>query len=259
MQYGWNNCPDEVREQVEHFVGGCRSILGEDLAGVYLHGSLAMGCFNPLLSDLDFVVLSEQRLTQEDVRQFGEMMLSLSNMPYPIEMSVLAHTEINPWQHPSPFEYHYSEAWRERQVNALNDEALRQPPTDDDLAAHLVIARERGVTLYGEAVRQALPEVPTEDYLDSLLGDFDESKARIVENPVYGVLNFCRVYWFLAKSAIASKDEAGEWAQTYLPEEYRPIVAKALRAYRGNGEANFAPDMLREFALYVDSEIRNLL
>lgn len=37
--------------------------LSENLVGIYLHGSLAMGCFNPSRSDVDLVVVKESLLT----------------------------------------------------------------------------------------------------------------------------------------------------------------------------------------------------
>lgn len=38
---------------LSRFTGMSRDTLGENLIGVYLHGSAAMGCFNPAKSDLD--------------------------------------------------------------------------------------------------------------------------------------------------------------------------------------------------------------
>ena len=38
------------------FVSLCREVLADALTGVYLHGSLAMGCFNPVTSDVDLIV-----------------------------------------------------------------------------------------------------------------------------------------------------------------------------------------------------------
>ena len=32
-----------------------RKIFGEELTGIYLHGSMAMGCFNPDKSDIDLI------------------------------------------------------------------------------------------------------------------------------------------------------------------------------------------------------------
>lgn len=262
-QYNWENCPDATRDQVTEFVRGCHEVLGEDLTGVYLHGSLAMGCFNPELSDLDILIISERELTQIDRQLFARLLLELSNQPHPIETSVLHRDQVYSGEHPYPYEYHYSEAWREQQAADLLDEAWGEPPhqplTDPDLAAHIVITRERGIHLYGVPARQVLPEVPADDYVDALLYDFDEAVKEITRNPVYGVLNLCRVYWYLLKSAIASKDEAGVWAASYLPEEYRAVVSLALRVYRGGREAEFEKGTLRQFAAYIDHEVRNLL
>jgi len=34
-----------------------KKILGNNLVGIYLHGSAAMGCFNPKKSDLDLILI----------------------------------------------------------------------------------------------------------------------------------------------------------------------------------------------------------
>jgi len=48
MFYGWQRCPKAVRAEVEVIRQRLVSVLREDLVGLYLHGSLAMGCFNRL-------------------------------------------------------------------------------------------------------------------------------------------------------------------------------------------------------------------
>ena len=45
----------EIDFVVESFVSKSRLILGENLVGVYLHGSAVMGCFNPAKSDMALV------------------------------------------------------------------------------------------------------------------------------------------------------------------------------------------------------------
>ena len=44
------------RDLLERFTAMSRRIFGGNLLGVYLHGSLAMGCFNPKKSDLDLLL-----------------------------------------------------------------------------------------------------------------------------------------------------------------------------------------------------------
>lgn len=46
----------EINDLISTFVDSTKDILGENLVGVYLHGSLAMGCFNPQRSDIDLII-----------------------------------------------------------------------------------------------------------------------------------------------------------------------------------------------------------
>ncbi|HHT85033.1 MAG: nucleotidyltransferase domain-containing protein [Bacillota bacterium] len=47
----------EYDRLLERFVQQNRIILGSNLVGIYLHGSAAMGCWNPRTSDLDLLVV----------------------------------------------------------------------------------------------------------------------------------------------------------------------------------------------------------
>jgi predicted nucleotidyltransferase len=47
------DCPPEVAGQITAFVLSVSRILSGNLRGVYLHGSLALGCFNAAESDVD--------------------------------------------------------------------------------------------------------------------------------------------------------------------------------------------------------------
>ena len=48
---------DPLRQLLDQFVEQSRQILGMNLAGVYLHGSAAMGCFREEKSDIDLLVV----------------------------------------------------------------------------------------------------------------------------------------------------------------------------------------------------------
>src|SRR5688500_1242555 len=113
-QYGWTNSPAPLRRQVQGLVGGLRAVLGPDLLGVYLHGSLSMGCFNPQRSDVDLLAVSRSPLRSEARPQLARLFLQQSGVPAPVEFSLLHHAAVHPWQHPAPYEFHYSEDWRDR-------------------------------------------------------------------------------------------------------------------------------------------------
>ncbi len=169
----------------------------------------------------------------------AECMLSLSNKPSPIEVSFLTAEDRCSWRHPLPYDFHYSEDWREKFVGELVDGTWREwrhsDEGDIDLAAHLTVLHIRGVALLGEPIAAAFPKVPRDDYLASILADVDKESCLhdVEKSPVYIILNLCRVYDYLCQGLVASKEEAGAWALQVLPPKLRPVVQKALAIYRG--------------------------
>src|SRR4051794_1361521 len=93
-------CGEETNRQLDELLSSLSTILSDNLLGVYLHGSLAMGCFNPQRSDIDVLVLTHKRLEVETKRDLMQAMLSLSLRPSPIEISFLNKIDLFPWTHP---------------------------------------------------------------------------------------------------------------------------------------------------------------
>jgi streptomycin 3"-adenylyltransferase len=238
-QYGWENCPESIKQQVNDFVGAVSRSFGDNLVGAYLHGSLAMGCFNPERSDLDLLFVVRDSLSPQMKRDFARLCLERSGQPSPMELSFVRQATLRPWQYPTPYEFHFSEDWRERFNGDLSSGAWQTWPggeklTDPDLAAHIMMIRRRGLCLAGQPIADVLPDVPRQDYLASILSDVDWALERLAENQVYTVLNLCRIYRYLVEDRVGSKDEGGIWALAYLPEEYRSVVYQALQVYRGS-------------------------
>lgn len=53
-----------VEKILEQLKAACTNILSTNLTGIYLHGSLALGCFNWDKSDIDFIVVTRTAPTQ---------------------------------------------------------------------------------------------------------------------------------------------------------------------------------------------------
>src|SRR5206468_9047072 len=127
----------EARRQASDLASRLRASLGETLVGVYLHGSIVLGGFNPELSDLDVLGVTRRRTTFEEKRRLIEIVADASGRPAPIEFHLFDEADLRPWQHPTPFDFHYSDVWRDA-LRADPAEALsRQGPLDPDLAAHV--------------------------------------------------------------------------------------------------------------------------
>jgi streptomycin 3"-adenylyltransferase len=81
---------------VHHFVSGLQHTVGPNLTGIYLHGSLAYGCFNPTQSDIDLLVFTKERMAVGTKRRVAHVLLQYSAHPVPLEVSVLSRDQIVP-------------------------------------------------------------------------------------------------------------------------------------------------------------------
>jgi len=146
--YGWSDAPLDTRYQTNELLQAMRQVVGANLIGLYLHGSLAMGCFNPNCSDLDVIAVTAEGMAVETKRAVAAILLQQSGAPHPIEVSFLRRRDLAPWRYPTPFDFHYSETWRAHFEDDLASGAWRrwneQQREDSDLAAHITILQQRG-------------------------------------------------------------------------------------------------------------------
>lgn len=55
---------------LDKIVNQSRKIFGDELIGIYLHGSMAMGCFNPDKSDIDLIFVIRDHIMDTQKMQF---------------------------------------------------------------------------------------------------------------------------------------------------------------------------------------------
>lgn len=261
MRHSILHRPRDVRLQIHVFVAGVRKLLGPDLAGIYLHGSLAMGCFNRTTSDIDLLVVTRRLIQHPAKLRLVRLLLELSQRPSPIEVTFLSPRNLRPWRYPTRFDLHFSENWRKRfETNPARAIAAQHAMKDPDLAAHIGVTRARGIRLTGAPIKTAFPVVPRNDYLNSVLRDFSWSRRRIARIPVYFVLNACRIQVFAASGEICSKEEGGARVVKAIPRRHANLVRRALSEYRGGGgPARFDKQALRSFAAHMKREIDRCL
>ena len=257
QEYGNAGKPASVKNMTTRFANRTADILKGKLAGVYLHGSAAMGCWQPKKSDLDFLVVTNENLTDAEKREYMDMILELDadGPAKGIEMSIVTRDVCDPFVYPTPFILHYSRmhtAWYRRDPE---DYIRKMNGTDRDLAAHITVIRDRGIRLYGLPVSEVFGEVPEDDYVDSILGDVSGAENEITDNPLYMILNLTRVLGYLREKKILSKKEGGTWGLEQLPERYRPLVRSALDEYESGTAGRYDPAVAREYAVYMLGQI----
>jgi predicted nucleotidyltransferase len=260
----WHTCSAEVAEFVKKLMVETKRILGSHYVGFYLHGSLAIGGFNPKRSDIDVLVITKKGVTVQTKKQLAQLYLSASSKPFPIEVSLLREKHLRIWEHPSSYDFHFSEFWRKRYERDLKTNAGEyinaEVHKDPDLAAHITITKERGICIDGRQIKQTFPRVPREHYLSSILGDFKECVEGMARNPVYSILNTIRVYRYVKDGVISSKKEAGIWGLDSLPIELKVTIEKAIDCYAdGESPYEFKREELIVFTHYITKEVQAYL
>lgn len=224
--------PPSIDSLLKRLVENFRKTLGDNLVGLYLHGSLAMGSFNPLSSDVDFLVVVRAPLDVQTKKAILAFALELAkDAPEKgLEFSVVLLEHTQNFVFPTPFELHLSPSWYDRALNGEID--LTTSQTDPDLAAHFMITRTYGRCLFGESIAAVFGDVPEQHYWAALVYDLEGILQDMGGNPVYSILNVCRIAAYKQDKHVLSKRDGGLWGLEHLDSAYHPLIQQALDGYQ---------------------------
>lgn len=243
---------DRIQELLDRFTAESRHILGDNLTGIYLHGSAVMACFNPVKSDIDLILVVKDEVIDNTKRQFMDMVVNLNKQAPEkgLELSIVKEEVCKPFAYPTPFELHFSMAHLNWYLTNPGDYMAKMKGTDKDLAAHFTIIYHRGQVLYGKEIREVFAEVSHEDYMDSIWCDIEGAVEDILENPMYIILNLCRVLGYKEEGLILSKKEGGEWMLGKLAAEdgYTKLIRDALKEYTTGVKMEPEETLAQQFA-----------
>ncbi|MDE5908847.1 MAG: DUF4111 domain-containing protein [Lachnospiraceae bacterium] len=250
------NLLDNITKQ---FVKESKEILGDNLVGIYLHGSAVMGCFHEKKSDIDLLVVVNTGIPNEIKRQFMDMVVELNTYAPEkgIELSIVKKDVCKPFIYPTPFELHFSVAHLEWYKTNPPDYIQKMNGLDKDLAAHFTIIYHKGKRLCGENIKDVFEKPGREFYFDSIWNDIANAEEEIITNPTYIILNLCRVLAYKKDELILSKQEGGNWGMNHVPEKYHPLILRALEEYASGKSTQWNGNCAREYAAYMIDQIKN--
>lgn len=244
---------EKYQDLLEEIIENSRQIFTSSLVGVYLHGSMAMGGFNPHKSDIDLIIVIQDEITDEQKLAFMKKVVLLNERaPYKgIEFSVVKEKHCNEFVYPTPFELHFSPMHLKWFDEKPQDYVEKMNGEDADLAAHFTIINHYGITLYGKARESVFSQVPRENYIDSIREDIASAKEEILDNPVYIILNLCRVLAYLKENLVLSKVDGGKWGLNNVDSKYHSLIEDALKCCSSDVEMNINKTMAVEFCDYM--------
>lgn len=248
--------PYEV--ELNQFVEKTKEILSGNLTGIYLHGSLVLGCFNPNKSDIDLIVVVNNPLSEETKRRLMDAIIEMnSTAPKKgLEISFVIQSVCNPFVYPTPFELHFSPihlGWYQSNPDEYTEKMNGE---DKDLAAHFTVIYHHGKCLSGLPISEVFGPVPSECYMDSIWEDVKNAETDITNDPVYLTLNLARVLAYKKDSLVLSKKEGAIWALKNLPDKYQKLISLALADYEVEEPKAYVNEDLVDYARYMLDEIR---
>ena len=246
---------------INEFVNRSKDILKENLVGIYLHGSSVMGCFNPEKSDIDLIIVVDDKMSDITKKAYMDMVVKLNSYAPAkgIEMSIVRKEVCDPFVYPTPFELHFSAMHLKWYKDNPEDYILKMNGTDKDLAAHFTIIGKRGKCLFGLPIEDVFAVVPKADYMDSIWNDIVEAPEEITENTMYLTLNLVRVLAFAKDGLVLSKKEGGDWGLKNVPEEYHSLIEDALSEYGSSVVPQYDMELAVEYAEYMIQSIKEMI
>jgi len=243
----WTAYP-AIDEVLAALLAGSRALLGDDLFGMYLFGSLTSGGFDEQTSDIDFVVVTRSDPTAR-LSELGALnrRLQASGSPWAarLEGSFLPRRvfeDFNPAA--ATFPTIGMGGWY-----GLDHKGIER-------AIQRFLLREHGVVLAGPHPRSFIgpidPQALKAETLDVVHGWWqsqldDPVRLKRRGYQAYAVLTMCRALFTLETGGVASKPEAARWARPRVPDEWRGPIDRALVWRDGDGVDDFSPtlDLIR--------------
>lgn len=235
-------------------------MLGDNLVGIYIHGSYAMSGFNPEMSDIDVLVVVKENLEPKVKRSIISLLIELSQKgpEKGIELSILLEEDARRAEHPMYFILHFSNDHISRYLEDEN--YMCENMHDYDLAAHIKMLLERGYTLSGQGAESVFGSISNEHFIDSLIRDSYNAKPSSESESIYCILNLIRFRYYLKEGEVYSKVEGALKAL----EEFDPVFTKTIESCL----SRYIPDKYAYFSLdsmivskmigYLNDEIERL-
>ena len=109
----------------------------KNLVGIYVHGSLALGCFSWDNSDIDFIVVLKNLPTQAQKEEYISELMRINEIcpPKGLEMSIVLDEYTSQFIYPTPFELHFSNSHLRQCTENISEYCMQMNGTDKDLAS----------------------------------------------------------------------------------------------------------------------------
>lgn len=223
----------DVNALIDTLHQGARAALGHQFLGMYLHGSLAGGDFDPQRSDIDFAVVTRDGISpaQYDRLEAMHARIATGDLKWKqnYEGSYIPAAAIrryDPAQCLHPV------------IRCDGSFGLNEHRSEWVIQRHVL--REHGIVVAGPLPETLIDPITSDDLRLATRRLLHEWWKPMLQRPVplqdseyqaYAVLTMCRALYTLQTGAVASKPWAAGWAKQNLGARWAPLIDVA-RSWR---------------------------
>ena len=242
-----------VRPVLDEYVALLHDALPGLLAGMYLHGSLALGAFDPKLSDIDFITITSRRCTAADIDSLRAIHKTLLAR-YPqaqLEGSYLQWHDLGRFQDTIPPQPHF------------HDGILHANGYHDINAVTWWVLKHRGIPVVGPPAEHLDIQVDWEDLIAKMHRNMNTYWASFTSNPrrmawllsdfgvQWTVLGVLRQFYTFREHAITSKIGAGMYGLVHTPRQWRRLIQEAIDVRTGAARSSYSLRIVRALAAHA--------
>ncbi len=247
------NIPTQVRALLQDIAARLPVILGKNLVGIYLYGSLAQRAFNPKRSDIDCIVVTRRNMSDAQFRKLGTWLARAA--------------ETNPWTARLQMLFLIKD-----EVLTMNSKAclyqfgvLKRSGSDGNPIIWMNVLHS-GVVLLGPRPESFVPTITPKILFQALEREIGYLREQIRQKPdsewrdvasyrAYAVLTLCRTLYSFRRGTIVSKQRAAKWAIKYLPQEWVEIILQALETDEGKLRTGISLSQIEQFIDFADAQL----
>jgi hypothetical protein len=246
--------PTQVSALLQDLTAHLPIILGRNLVGIYLYGSVVHRAFKPKRSDVDCIVVTERDLSDAQFRKLGAWLArTAESNPWTtrLQMSLLIKNEILTMN----------------SKGCLYQFGLLKRSGSDGNPIIWMDFLKSGVVLFGPRPESFLPAITPEIFFQALEREVGYLREEISEKPesewrdvssyrAFAVLTVCRIlYSFKKEGTIVSKPRAAKWAIKYLPKEWGEIILQALETNDLKRATDISLSRIEQFIDFADAQL----
>ncbi|AYB39505.1 DUF4111 domain-containing protein [Brevibacillus laterosporus] len=225
--------PNEIERPLQSFLNGLQNLIGSQLVGFYLYGSIALDAYIPGESDIDFLCVTDGDLQEVDMwlieKLFFEQM-AIHPILAKLEGNFLASHRLTLHN-------------RCECAQCFEEAYLLKSPRDWN-AITLLLLRSRGIPLLGPDASEIIPEVSPQELANNMIGNLLYFELNMehyfhkgLNDQVFVVLTLCRILHTMHTGEIVSKQAAAESVLTRVPALGKVIIKRALRVWEKRPDA----------------------